>query len=146
MKNEHFKEFETLLIISLKANWPDHSYLPRYLQTPTTFKPWTSILLVAASAKFLSPARSSSAALVFIVLLNILHRRGYLLLLDLLLSRTHFSIVGRALDIRSVMKERRLKDLIILGSEKDLTDTIDLEKVVDRWAKQPKTQRLIRVK
>ena len=48
--------------------------------------------------------------------------------------------------IRSVMKERRLKDVITLGCEKDLTDTIDLEKVVDRWAKQPKTQRLIHVK
>ena len=47
--------------------------------------------------------------------------------------------------IRSVMKERRLKDVITLGCEKDLTDTIDLETVVDRWAKQPKTQRLIRV-
>ena len=47
--------------------------------------------------------------------------------------------------IRSVMKERRLKDVITLGCEKDLTDTIDLETVVDRLAKQPKTQRLIRV-
>ena len=47
--------------------------------------------------------------------------------------------------IRSVMKERRLKDVITLGCEKDFTDTIDLETVVDRWAKQPKTQRLIRV-
>ena len=48
--------------------------------------------------------------------------------------------------IRSGMKERSLKDVITLGREKDLTDTIDLEKVVDRWAKQPKTQRLICVK
>jgi hypothetical protein len=30
------------------------------------------------------------------------------------------------------MKERRLRDLISLGSEKDLTDTIDLDTVVDR--------------
>ena len=42
------------------------------------------------------------------------------------------------------MKERRLKDLITLGCENDLTDTIDLNTVVDCWAKQPKTQRLIR--
>ena len=48
--------------------------------------------------------------------------------------------------IRSVMKERRLKDLITLGCEKDLKDTIDLNTVVDCWAKQPETQRLIRVK
>lgn len=47
--------------------------------------------------------------------------------------------------ILSVMKKRRLKDLIILGCEKDLTDTIDLEAVVDRWAKLPKTRRLISV-
>jgi hypothetical protein len=48
--------------------------------------------------------------------------------------------------IRSVMRERRLKDLITLGCEKDLTDTIDLDTVVDHWAELPKTQRLIRVK
>jgi hypothetical protein len=48
--------------------------------------------------------------------------------------------------IRSVMKERRLKDLITLGCEKDLTDTIDLDIVVDHWAELPKTQRLICVK
>jgi hypothetical protein len=44
------------------------------------------------------------------------------------------------------MKERKLKDLITLGCEKDLTDTIDLDTVVDHWAELPKTQRLIRVK
>ena len=48
--------------------------------------------------------------------------------------------------ICSVMKERRLKDLITLGCEKDLTDTIDLDTIVDRWAELPKIQRLIRVK
>ena len=44
------------------------------------------------------------------------------------------------------MKERRLKDLITLGCEKDHTDTIDLDTVVDRWADLPKTERLICVK
>ena len=43
------------------------------------------------------------------------------------------------------MKERRLKDLIILGCEKDFTDTIDLDTIVDCWAELPKRRRLIRV-
>ena len=33
------------------------------------------------------------------------------------------------------MKDERLNDLIVLACEKDLTDTIDLEIVVDTWAK-----------
>ena len=48
--------------------------------------------------------------------------------------------------IRSTMKERRLKDLITLGCEKDLTDTIDLDTIVDRWAELPKIQRLLCVR
>jgi hypothetical protein len=48
--------------------------------------------------------------------------------------------------IRSAMKERRLKDLITLGCEKDLTDTIDLDIIVNRWAELPKIQHLLCVR
>ena len=38
----------------------------------------------------------------------------------------------------SVMKQERLKDFMTLGCERDLTDSINLEKLVDRWAELPK--------
>lgn len=47
--------------------------------------------------------------------------------------------------MRSVMSQDRLKDFMTLGSEKDLTDSIDLNVTVDRWAKLPKTRRIISV-
>ena len=37
--------------------------------------------------------------------------------------------------LRSTMKDTRLNDLIILTCEKDLTDNIDLDVVLDTWAK-----------
>ena len=39
--------------------------------------------------------------------------------------------------MRSVMNQDRLKDFMTLGSEKDLTDSIDLNVIVDHWAKTP---------
>ena len=48
--------------------------------------------------------------------------------------------------MRSVMNQRdRLKDFMTLGSGKDLTDSVDLNVIVDRWAKVPKTRRIISV-
>ena len=47
--------------------------------------------------------------------------------------------------MRSVMNQDRLKDFMTLGSEKDLTDSVDLNVIVDRWAKVPKTRRIISV-
>ena len=44
--------------------------------------------------------------------------------------------------MRSVMNQGRLNDFLILSSEKDLSDSIDLEQVVCRWAK---TKRIINV-
>ena len=43
--------------------------------------------------------------------------------------------------MRSMMKQERLKD----GCERDLTDSINLDKLVDRWAELPKTRRIISV-
>ena len=40
--------------------------------------------------------------------------------------------------MRSLMKQERLKDFMTLGCERDLTDSINLDKLVDRWAKLPK--------
>ncbi|XP_028410508.1 uncharacterized protein LOC114533208 [Dendronephthya gigantea] len=37
--------------------------------------------------------------------------------------------------LRSTMKDKRLNDLILLACEKDLTDSIDLNVVLDTWAK-----------
>ena len=45
--------------------------------------------------------------------------------------------------MRSVMNQDRLNDFLILSSEKDLSDSIDLEQVVCRWAELPKTERII---
>ena len=36
-------------------------------------------------------------------------------------------------------------EMMILACEKDITDTIDLEDMINRWAKMPKTRRLISV-
>ena len=47
--------------------------------------------------------------------------------------------------MRSVMKQERLKDFMTLGCETDLTDSISLDKRVDRWAELPKTRRIISV-
>ncbi len=47
--------------------------------------------------------------------------------------------------LRSVMKQERLKSLMmqmLLGCETDITDSINLDEIVDRWAK---TRRLISV-
>ncbi len=44
--------------------------------------------------------------------------------------------------LRSVMKQERLKSLMMLGCETDITDSINLDEIVDRWAK---TRRLISV-
>ena len=40
--------------------------------------------------------------------------------------------------MRSVMNQDRLNDFLILSSEKDLSDSIDLEQIVCRWAELPK--------
>ena len=48
-------------------------------------------------------------------------------------------------DMRSVMKQERLKDFMTLGCESDLTGSINLDKLVDRWAQLPKTRRIISV-
>ena len=47
--------------------------------------------------------------------------------------------------MRSVMEQERLKDFMTLGCERDLTDSINLDKLIDRWAKLPKTRRIISV-
>ena len=47
--------------------------------------------------------------------------------------------------MHSVMNQDRLNDFLILSSEKDLSDSIDLEQVVCRWAEHPKTKRIINV-
>ena len=47
--------------------------------------------------------------------------------------------------MRSVMNQDRLKDFMALGSEKNLTDSIDLNVIVDRWVKLSKTRRIISV-
>jgi hypothetical protein len=47
--------------------------------------------------------------------------------------------------MRLVMNQDGLKDFMTLGSEKDLTDSIDLNVIVDRWVKLPKTRRIISV-
>ena len=47
--------------------------------------------------------------------------------------------------MRSVMNRDRLNDFLILSSEKDLSDSIDLEQVMCRWAELPKTKRIINV-
>ena len=45
--------------------------------------------------------------------------------------------------LRSTMKDERLKDLIVLACEKDLTGTIELQNVVKTWS-QIKTRRISR--
>ena len=47
--------------------------------------------------------------------------------------------------MRSVMKQERLKDFMTHGCERDLTDSINLDKLIDRWAELPKTRRIISV-
>jgi hypothetical protein len=49
--------------------------------------------------------------------------------------------------MRLVMNQNKLKDFMTLGSEKDLIDSIDLNMnvIVDRWVKLPKTRRIISV-
>ena len=44
--------------------------------------------------------------------------------------------------LRSVMKQERLKSLMMLGCETDITDSINLDEIVNRWAE---TRRLISV-
>ena len=45
--------------------------------------------------------------------------------------------------MRSVINQDRMNDFLILSSEKDSSDSIDLEQIVCRWAKLPKTKRII---
>ena len=47
--------------------------------------------------------------------------------------------------IRSTMCQERLQGLVTLACEKDLTDQIDLEHIVTKWAKLPKNGRLIKL-
>ena len=47
--------------------------------------------------------------------------------------------------MRSVMNQDRLNDFLILRSDKDISDSIDLEQIVCRWAEVPKTRRVINV-
>jgi hypothetical protein len=47
--------------------------------------------------------------------------------------------------MRSLMNQDRLKDFMTLGSKKDLTDSIDLNVIVDCWVKISKTWRIISV-
>ena len=43
----------------------------------------------------------------------------------------------------SFSKLKLIKTVMILSSEKDLSDSIDLEQIVCRWAELPKTKRII---
>ena len=45
--------------------------------------------------------------------------------------------------IRSTMGQERLQNLMILACEKDITDRIVLDHIVTKWAKLPKSGRLI---
>ena len=45
----------------------------------------------------------------------------------------------------SVMNQDKLNDFLILHSEKDSSDSIDLEQIVCRWAELPKTKHIINV-
>lgn len=47
--------------------------------------------------------------------------------------------------IRSTMRQERLQNLMTLACEKDLTDQIDLEYIVTKWSKLPKSGRVIRL-
>ena len=47
--------------------------------------------------------------------------------------------------IRSTMRQERLQNLMTLACEKDLTDQIDLEHIVTKWSKLPKSGRVIRL-
>lgn len=47
--------------------------------------------------------------------------------------------------IRSTMRQERLQCLMTLACENDLTDQIDLEHVVTKWAKMPKSGCIIRL-
>ena len=47
--------------------------------------------------------------------------------------------------IRSTTCQRRLQSLMTLACEKDLTDQIDLEHIVTKWANRPKSGRLIKL-
>ena len=55
-------------------------------------------------------------------------------------SFSKLKLIGTVL--RSVMKQERLNGLMMLGCETDFTDSINLDEIVDRWAK---TRRLISV-
>ena len=48
--------------------------------------------------------------------------------------------------LRSTMKDERLEDLIVLSTEKDLTDTIDLDAVLKSWATRKNRKLKIRFK
>jgi hypothetical protein len=47
--------------------------------------------------------------------------------------------------MRSVMKQERLNELLTLACERDLTDTIDLDKIADRWSNLTKRGRLMKI-
>ena len=47
--------------------------------------------------------------------------------------------------MQSVMNQERLTELLTLACERDLTDTIDIEKLADRWSKLTKRGRLIKI-
>ena len=38
--------------------------------------------------------------------------------------------------LRSIMTDERLEDLIVFATEKDVTNTIDLEMMVNDWSKR----------
>ena len=60
-------------------------------------------------------------------------------------ERTQFLQIKVDQDLGLVMNQDRLNDFLILSSEKDLSDSIDLEQILCRWAELPKTKRIINV-
>ena len=48
--------------------------------------------------------------------------------------------------LRSTMKDERLEDLIVFSTEKDLTDKIDLDSVLESWSTRKNRKLKIRFK
>lgn len=40
-------------------------------------------------------------------------------------------------------KQERLEDIMVLACEKDLTDTVSVEKIIDQWKVLPKRGRVV---
>ena len=59
-------------------------------------------------------------------------------------KRTHFLQIEVDQDSDAFGNEQA-NDFLILSSEKDLPDSIDLEQIVCRWAELPKTKRIVNV-